>query len=626
MSLKELVRVSTDMGAIGDTPVNYVYVDPRDFGAKTVDEDPLFDSAPAFQKAHDFAKANGVGVVRFSGKYNFLSAAGGVFELPRDDGTVAPAWIGVNGDVNLAPEPLYTMPVCLRWDADIALVASSIETDFIYGDYAIDTGGIDTNQKIGILITAGSKYQGTRRYRFENFTLARFFIGRVGEGTMERSYENIRIQRCIFPGLFQGYERRVEGTMQYNECYTGDIWGGWWTQRNDTRNSVTLLPPYPATDVWSLGWTDFMETSVLVFEGRSTSWSQRHVNADAFFNQYFFKSANSARYSAGGRLSNNSDASNPAVMPTYYGVIGRARTVLSRYGRGVASTNIGSLKVLGSHRTPIWFDNGVQLYGCYVGAAYLERVGVVNNTSQSLANSNLFGIAVKDPYRPNNYGVGFAGTNIVPLGNTVVSTGVQLAPLSSAPSLINQGGITIGKLKGATQETQRSTYMDMTTFDRSTSAFVRDYRFHEDYMFTRRPVRFNTETGEDFTYSAGTFTPVLEVGGTTITAATIIGTWKRVGKLLFVGIAFFDSAKSTWPAGDVKIKNLPSVLGVAGAESWKVTKFSGLAAGVNLSVRMSSTEIVFYKDTAGTKLDGSECNAVGINITSVECSGWFMTS
>lgn len=624
MALTGMVRVSLDMQAIGDTPIDKIYVDVRDFGAKTVDEDPAFDSAPAFQRAHDFAKANGIGVVHFSGRYNWLSAAGGTFTLPGDDGTVAPAWVGVNGDVNLPAEPVYTMPVCVRWDADIALVGTSIETDFIYGDYLVDSGDINTNQRIGLLITAGSKYSGTRRYRLEHFTMARFFIARVGEGTMERSYESIRLQRCIFPGIFQGYERRVEGTMQYNECYTGDIWGGWWTQRNDTRNSVSLLPPYPATDVWALGWTDFMETQVLIFEGRSQSWSARHVAADAFFDQYFYKAANSKKHSAGGRLSNNSDSSNPAIMPTYYGVVGRARTVLSRYGRGIASTNIGSLKVLGSHRTPIWFDTGVQLYGCYIGTAYLERVGVVNNASQSLAAGNLFGKAVKDPYRPDNYGVGFAGTNIVPLGNTVVSTGVQLAPLSSAPSLINQGGITIGKLKGDTQETQRQIYMDMTTFDRTNNNFVRDFRFHEDYFFSRRPLRFLTETGEDFQYSAGTFTPTLDVAGTTISTATASGTWKRVGKMVFIGIAFFDSSKATWPAGEVRIKGLPNVLGVSGGESWKVTKFLGVSAGVNLSVRMSGTDIIFYTDTSGTKLDGSACNNPQHKQTSVECSGWFM--
>lgn len=624
MALTKATRVSTSMMRVGDTGVDSIYVDPRDFGAIPIDIDPAFDSAPAFQRAHDYAKLKGVGVVKFSGKYNWLSAAGGTFTLPYDDGTVAPSWVGVNGDVNIAPEVVHTMPVCVRWDADIALIGDSIETDIIYGDYAVDSGGINKEQRIGLLITAGSKYTGTRRYRLDNFTMARFFIGRVGEGTMERSYENIRLQRCIFPGIFQGYERRVEGTMQYNECYTGDIFGGWWTQRNATRNSTTLLPPYPSTDVWSLGWTDFLQTNVLVFEGRSVSWSQRHEDADAFFDTYFFKSSNSARYSEGGRLSNNTDGGNPAIMPVYVGVVGRSRSILSRYGRGVASTNIGQLKVLGCHRTPLWYDTGVQLYGCTVTSAYLERVGVVNNASQSLAASNLFGKAVRDPYRPSDYGVGFVGSNIVPMVTSVISTGVQLAPVSAAPSIVNQGGMTIGKLKGITQEAQRQIYLDMTTFDRGTDGFVRDYRFHEDYFFSRRPLRFLTESGEDFQYSAGVFTPVLSSGGIGHTMGTAIGTWKRVGKLVFISVAFFDNSKITFNAGDVVISGLPQQIGVAGGESFNVIRFGTVTPGINLSVRMSGTSLIFTKDAAGTRLSGTDCNTSGVNQTSVEVSGWIM--
>lgn len=139
-----------------------------------------------------------------------------------------------------------------------------------------------------------------------------------------------------------------------------------------------------------------------------------------------------------------------------------------------------------------------------------------------------------------------------------------------------------------------------------------------------RPHRFLTESGEDFQYSAGTFKPTLDVAGTTISTATAVGTWKRVGKMVFIGIAFFDSSKTSWSAGEVRIKGLPNVLGVSGGESWKVTKFLGIEAGVNLSVRMSGSDLIFYKDTSGTKLSGNECNNPSHRQTSVECSGWFM--
>lgn len=37
--------------------------------------------------------------------------------------------------------------------------------------------------------------------------------------------------------------------------------------------------------------------------------------------------------------------------------------------------------------------------------------------------------------------------------------------------------------------------------------------------------------------------------------------------MVFIGIAFFNNSKATWPAGEVRIKGLPNVLGVSGGES-----------------------------------------------------------
>lgn len=623
MALTKATRVGLSMARVGETPLDHVYVDPRDHGAIPLTVDPNFDSTEAFQRAHDFAKQHGIGVVRFDGRYKIAKALH-TFECPRDDGTVAPQWVGVNGDTNLAPEPLHTMPVCIKWDADIYLEGASIETSFLEGDWDIDTSPIDLNQKIGILITAGSKYTGTRRYRFKDFTMTRYMIARVGEGTMERSYEQLRIQRSGISGLFQGYERRQEGLMQYNECYSGDVFGGWWTQRNATTSSVALLPPYPATDVWSLGWTDFMRTDALVFEGRSRAWSDRHEAMDAFFDTYFFKDANSKKHSEGGRLSNNTDPNNNAIMPTFYGIVGRARTIHSRYGRGIASTDIGALKVLGSHRTPLWYDQGVRLYGCSVGSAYLERVGVVDNRNQSLADGNLFGKAVKDPYRAAGYGVGYAASNIAPMGDCVVSSGVQLAPLHNANSVIGQGQITINKLTGETTEAMSNIFLDMTTFNRKTGTFKRYYRATEQYFFSAAPLRFNSESEEDFTYRAGSFTPTLSSGGVAHTIATAIGKWKRVGRMVFFSIAFFQDTKTTFNAGDVVVGGLPFSGIEAGGQGFDVVRFNNLKADITLSVRNSGTTLLFTKDSVGTRLSGAECNETGINNTSVELSGWMM--
>lgn len=72
MALTKATRVSTRMMRVGDTGVDAIYVDPRDYGAKTIDEDPTFDSAPAFQRAHDAAKA--AGLVLFVSRVNTTSS------------------------------------------------------------------------------------------------------------------------------------------------------------------------------------------------------------------------------------------------------------------------------------------------------------------------------------------------------------------------------------------------------------------------------------------------------------------------------------------------------------------------------------------------------------------------
>ncbi|WP_316549744.1 hypothetical protein, partial [Klebsiella michiganensis] len=54
---------------------------------------------------------------------------------------------------------------------------------------------------------------------------------------------------------------------------------------------------------------------------------------DTWFDTYIYKSANSARTSAGGRLTNNTASGYSAR--SFPGIAGRAFTVLSRYGRAV---------------------------------------------------------------------------------------------------------------------------------------------------------------------------------------------------------------------------------------------------------------------------------------------------
>lgn len=625
MSLKSLVRVATDTSKIGDTPANYVYVNPLDFGAKPITEAPGFDSAPAFQRAIDFAHSNGIGVVEFDGEYLWASNAGGYFDTPGDDGTVYPGWVGVNGDVNLPPETTFKIPVCVRLPSGIALRGKNSETSKVVGPWAIDSSPIDITQLAGILITAGSKYQGTVRYTLEDFTLRGFMIGRIGEGTIERSSDSIRIERCGITGLFQGFERHENTNPHYRENYAPDVYGGWWLQRNDTRANPARLPPYPATDVWSLGWTDFMSTQSLVWEGRVTSWGSRHEAIDEFFDTYFFKSSNSAKYSAGGRLSNNSDGS-PAIMPTYVGICGRARVILSRYGRGVSSVDIGMLKVLGCHRTPLHYDKGLSLGGCTVRAAYLERVGLINLANSSTVDSNKFGIGNKDPYRSAGYGIGFTGSNIVPVQDAVISSGVVPTPLTNAYALTCKGGLRLDVQRGNTAEAQNSDYINCTRYDRATGEFSLDLQVTQSKVFSKNPVVFGVTNEEGFSYRTGTFSPVLKSNGVVHpVTGSAVGRYKQVGAMLFFSVLLFNgSGAVVFNPGDVTIEGFPFSLAYNAAYGIDIAAFNNTAPGTQLIARMSDSTLTFYKDVAGTKLSGAECNAGTIGNTLISLSGWFM--
>ena len=66
------------------------------------------DSSAASRKARNFAVARGINELYFPAGWDYVCAdyIEDIY-LPGDDGTVNPAWVGVNGDVNIAPELQY---------------------------------------------------------------------------------------------------------------------------------------------------------------------------------------------------------------------------------------------------------------------------------------------------------------------------------------------------------------------------------------------------------------------------------------------------------------------------------------------------------------------------------------
>lgn len=602
------------------------WVDPAMFGAHPITEPGYenFDSAAAFQAAIDYAEAHNISTVRFQGRY-LLATAQHTFTLPRDDGTVYPGWVG-SGDSNITAEPVITMPACLKISSRIALIANNPEKDNLIGPWNVNSGPVNTSQLIGILVTAGSQYQGGIRYTLKDFSIEGFMIGRVVEGTAEASVEQLKFVGCGIAGVIEGVERRFEGNMQYAGCLSGDVHGGWWTQRNDTRANTTYLPPYPATDVWSLGWTDYCHTDDITYGQGGAVYGAQQQNIDTFFDTYFFKSANSAKTSAGGRLSNNADPSTPAIIPVYCGIVGRARTVISRYGRSISNYTISSLKTLGCHRTPVWFSHGAgaQAISCRVAEAYIERSGLIDITTNS-TSGNLFGINNTDPYRTAGYGIGYSVSYGPMLGVLTMSSGNQQADACDGAGLSLAGPLNISKLKYTGGENGSPYFEDYTIFG---SSFSRRYRKHEDWAFTQ-PLRFGSESGEDFAYTGTTvFTPALVSGGSAVTPGSVNGRYKRVGNIVYFKIVLFNSSTLTIPNGAVAVTGLPFPINTgtsANAFDVSVNYFSTLNTGLNVKGRISGTNINLVTDSAGTSLNGSQCNA-STGSLSIEISGWYFTA
>lgn len=597
-------------------------VDPRDFGAHATTEPGFstFDSTVAFDAAIRFAIDNNLPVVEFQGQY-LIDTALYSFELPRDDGTVYPAWVGA-GDTNLTAEPAITMPVCLKIDGRVTLRGKNAQKDSISGSWNVASSPIDVNQKIPLLITSGSKYEGTIRYNLVDFTINNYMIGRVIEGTAEESYEQLNFNGCGITGLFQGIERCSQGRMRAANCLTGDVYGGWWLQRNSTALQAAYLPPYPATDVWSLGWTDVHHTDTLVYSQALQVWGVRHISLDSFFDMYFYKSANSARTSAGGRLSNN-DAPTPAVTFPYYGIVGRARTVFSRYGRAIANFTIREPKTLGCHRTAIFYGPGAGglVLNCKIDTAYIERSGLIDPSINS-TTSNRFGIDNLDPYRAAGYGIGLSASYGGVVGTVTGSSANQKAPTTDGAADVVYAPIGVVKITYAgTPVTSSDIFLDFTEFGDS---FVRKYRARSDFFFTQ-PLRFGSESGENFTYSSGTFTPTLTSGGVAVPASVKEGSYKIIGKTLFFRVAIFHATKLTYTAGDMVISGLPVAAGtgVLNGAILQGRGLVGLTAGITVGGTISGTTITLTKDSAGTKLSGADVNGAGAN-TYVEVCGSYM--
>lgn len=554
------------------------------------------DAVPFVQAAVDYGHLHNLPV--FLTKMYPCRSFPQTYELPRDDGTVYPQWITSGTDENIAPEPATTMPAALRLYNDSFLFGLNMQTCGLRGEWSKRNGPYDNTGTIGVFISGDAGKDGYVRYHLHNLNISGFMIGRVCEGTSAFSTEdNLQISSCGITGIFQGEDSVKRGFIKLWYNLAGDVFGGQWLTRNHAYAS-SYLPPYPASDIHRAGWNDSSYTEKYHYYGdTSMNWTHpAYAALDTFFDTYFFKSANSAKTSAGGRLSNSTQ---PGVWPldTYKGIAGRAKTVYSRYGREILACNIEEAKIMWSPRTPFYhtYQEGSLLGNSKIGKLMLERVGII---SFSLGNvtGNRFNVDNVDPYEP--------GLNYFPAMATRGNIFCEDATRSGAvqQSVVNEkaGGITGGQVHQQYRRADDDSSYSMLTLREFKTAWVNKYVFNSTYAFMQ-PLVFGAANAM-FKYDYGTFTPNVTIGGSGIALTEAIGIYHRFGDIVRVHIRLRNSSLNVVTAGPFAIGNLPFTAAQVQAGYTKGNVITGAATGKTLIplVTPGTKTLTILSDSSGT--------------------------
>lgn len=574
------------------------------FGA---DPTGLRDSSKAVRAARDYAVSKGILELYFpAGTYTCADYIEDVY-LPADDGTVYPSWVGVNGDVNIAAETQYKAKTFCRLPRGMRVTGDGKHATRIRGNWDNASSTIPTtiadvpaSAGYGFFWTNADNKSAANGHSILGVTLAQYYVARGGDGIMVESFEDdLNIEDCAFSGIFQGAERCHSAWLEEKRVYAPTVVGGHWLQRNNTQ-TISMLPPYPATDAWTLGWCDAWTYATHHHTQYQGAWGSRHEAIDIFFDNMYYKSRNTPTYANGGRLSNNSN--NPASIPPWIGagVAGRARVLLSRYGRQINSNGVNFFKAMGEHRTPYYCatsgGNNV-VHDCF-----LEAIGLVDNRLAA-GGGNYFGITIPDPLNPTQTGIGYmVGVGGIQLANYTPSARLQHAPLVSA----------LNRLYGSQQyvnfvpnNTDRYEMERRSLWDGSNT--VIKYLKYSDYQYSQ-PIAFSLG-GEKLNYSVLSFTPGITIGGVANSSLTGTGYLVKTGRQLVIRCRFTASGALDLPTGAVKITGLPysipnNIYGI----SFGFAYCPQLVNSISVFPRVGdvATEINLIKDSKGTALDGDD--------------------
>lgn len=473
------------------------------------------------------------------------------YELPRDDGTVYPAWITAGTDVNLAPEARQVMKAHLRLYNNSRIVGMNMQTCGIRSYWSKTAGPYDITAPIILYISPGNK-DSYVRYYLDNLTLNSGFIGRVCEGTSAFSVEdNLQVSGCGISGIFQGEDSVRRGFIKLWYNLAGDVYGGQWLTRNHAYASP-YMPPYPASDIHRAGWSDSSFVEKYHYYGdTSMSWTHpAYAAIDSFFATYFFKPDNSKKTSEGGRTSNSTQ---PGVWPMadYRGIAGRAMTRYSRYGREILNCNILEAKVMWSPRTPFYYtaQPGSWVGNSKIGSIILERVGIINYSGGTGAG-NRFNVDNVDPWDQDQVSFpAMACRGNISAMDCTRSGVVQQSVVNELNPAVQGGQI------HRTWRNQAGDAVSLLTLqDNLGKSWTSRYVFNSAYAYSQ-PIHFGS--GARFKYDFGTFTPTLTIGGQNITGSDVRGSWYRLGDIVRVHVRVRNSSLTIAQTGGMTIGNLP---------------------------------------------------------------------
>ena len=502
------------------------------------------DAVPYYQAAVDAGHARGL-PVQLTGKY-YATTYPHKVTLPGDDGTAYPGWVAAGNDANIAAESENHIYAAIRLYPDSVIIGDSMQNCALIGDWDSDTPVINNNQHIGYFIS-GDSSDGYIRPQLVNHGVRNFFIGRYGNGVLDRSTEdNFLIRDCCLTGWFMGADSVCNGFVVARDCFTGDAYGGAWTQRN-AAVTIPYLPPYPAAEIFKVGWVDAIRYTKYHFYGKPRLFGPIDKAIDTWFDTYIYKSANSARTSAGGRLTNNTAGGYSAR--SFPGIAGRAFTVLSRYGRAVNGVCLDDVKVLGTHRVPFYTDAGS--YNV-IHTSYVEKTCLVDTTTTTIAG-NQFYTDYQDPWNPSlTKAPAMVCEGGITVDRTVVSAGVATHPFSQKPATIN-GPLIINPFRDDTEDYSAAQIAEWNSAEGKT-VYLYDWR--RQYS-VQRPIRFFDNTQEAFQYYKGVWTPVVKCGSEVVTLNTTVGTYRRSGRLVHATFRIETTSMALATGGAVVISGLP---------------------------------------------------------------------